>query len=297
MIAVTGASGLIGRALVPRLRADGHDVVRLVRRPPAAPDERRWDPSGSGLDPAHLADVDAVVHLAGAGVGDERWSAERKQVVLRSRVDGTQAVAHAVAASERTTTLLSASAVGFYGHTGDRVTDESGPSGTGFLARVCREWEAATESAKQAGRRVVHLRTGLVLAREGGALGPVLPVFRLGLGAPLGSGRQYWPWISLPDEVGAITHLLTADVRGPVNLVGPEPVTNREFTRVLGRVLRRPTLPLPVPGFVLRVALGEFARDGVLTGQRLDPAVLRASGYSFAHRDLETALRAVLGRP
>lgn len=295
-VAVTGASGLIGGALVPQLRAVGHDVVRLVRRPPSAPDERPWDPSGPGLDPAHLADVDAVVHLAGAGVADERWSAERKQVVLRSRVEGSRAVALAVAASPRTTRLLSASAVGFYGDTGDRVTDESGRSGAGFLAGVCRAWEAATEPAEQAGRRVVHLRTGLVLAAHGGALGPMLRVFRLGLGAPLGSGRQYWPWMSLPDEVGAIAHLLTADARGPVNLVGPEPVTNREFTRVLGRVLRRPTLPLPVPGFALRVALGEFARDGVLTGQRLVPAVLRESGYSFAHRDLETALRAVLGR-
>jgi uncharacterized protein (TIGR01777 family) len=295
-IAVTGASGLIGTALVPRLRREGHDVVRLVRTAPATGDERPWDPSTRTLDPAQLADVDAVVHLAGAGVGDQRWTAQRKKVVLDSRVDGTTAVAEAVAASGRTRVLLSASAVGYYGDTGGRVTDESGPGGRGFLADVCRQWEAATRAASSSGVRVALLRTGLVLARHG-ALGPLLPVFRAGLGAPLGTGRQYWPWISLPDEVGAIVHLLTADVAGPVNLVAPAPVTNREFTKVLGRVLGRPTLPVPVPGFVLRTALGEFAREGVLFGQRLEPAVLERSGYAFEHRDLESALRAVLGRP
>ena len=294
-IAVTGSSGLIGSALVPHLRAQGHDVVRLVRGAPSAPDERSWDPSSRRLDPAVLADVDAVVHLAGAGVADKRWTEARKQVVLRSRVDGTTAVAQGVAASERTTVLLSASAVGFYGDTGDRLTDESGPSGEGFLADVVRQWEAATAPADGAAR-VAHLRTGIVLADEGGALAKQLPVFKAGLGAPLGTGRQHVPWISLTDEVAAITHLLTADVSGPVNLVGPQPVTNREFTKVLGRVLRRPTLPVPVPGVVLKAALGGFAEEGVLVGQRLEPRVLEASGFSFAHRDLETALRAELGR-
>ncbi|HVM26301.1 MAG TPA: TIGR01777 family oxidoreductase [Mycobacteriales bacterium] len=296
-VAVTGSTGLIGSALVPHLRERGHDVVRFVRGTPAGADERSWDPGRRRLDPADLADVDAVVHLAGAGVGDKRWTGSRKAVVLGSRVDGTTAVAEAVAASDRTRVLLSASAVGFYGDTGDRLTDETGASGKGFLAEVCRQWEAATGPAERADTRVVHLRTGIVLAGEGGALGPQLPVFRAGLGAPLGSGRQYVPWISLPDEVRAVEHLLTADVSGPVNLVAPAPVTNREFTKVLGRVLNRPTLPVPVPGFVLKAALGGFAGEGVLVGQRLAPAVLERSGFRFSHTGLEQALRAVLGRP
>lgn len=294
-VAVTGASGLIGSALVPHLRTNGHEVVRLVRGTPTDPDERAWDPSARRLDPAVLADVDAVVHLAGEGVADSRWTTAHKQRVLRSRVDGTTAVATAVAGSERTTVLVSASAVGWYGDTGDRPTDESGPNGEGFLAAVVRQWEAATAPAEESGARVVHARTGLVLAGHGGALQPVLRVTKLGLGAPLGTGRQYWPWISLPDEVAALTHCLTSDdVRGPVNLVAPNPVTNREFTQVLGRVVRRPTLPVPVPAFVLRTVLGAFADEGVLIGQRLEPAVLQRTGFRFAHPELEPALRAVL---
>jgi uncharacterized protein len=295
-IAVTGSSGLIGSALVPHLRGQGHEVVRLVRGTASAPDERSWDPASRHLDPSVLADVDAVVHLAGAGVAAKRWTEQRKQVVLRSRVDGTTAVAQAVAASERTSVLLSGSAVGYYGDTGDRLTDENGPSGEGFLADVVRQWEAATAPAEAAGARVAHLRTGIVMSGDGGALGPQLPVFKAGLGAPLGNGRQYVSWISRTDELAAITHLLTAGVRGPVNLVAPQPVTNREFTKTLGRVLRRPTLPVPVPGVVLKAALGGFAEEGVLVGQRLAPRVLEASGFSFAHRDLEAALRAELGR-
>ena len=294
-VAVTGASGLIGSALVPHLREQGHDVVRLVRGTPSAPDERGWDPAASRLDPQELADVDAVVHLAGEGVADHRWAAAHKARVLRSRVDGTTAVARAVAASERTKVLVSASAVGWYGDTGDRLTDETGANGEGFLADVVRQWEAATTPAEQAGARVVHPRTGLVLSGSGGALEPLLLVTRLWLGAPVGSGRQWWPWISLPDEVAALTHCLTSDdVRGPVNLVAPNPVQNRQFQRTLGRVLRRPTLPVPVPGPVLRVVLGEFAREGVLIGQRLQPAVLERTGFRFAHPTLEPALRAVL---
>jgi uncharacterized protein (TIGR01777 family) len=294
-VAVTGASGLLGRALVPLLRAQGHDVVRLVRGTPDAPDERGWDPATGRLDPSVLEDVDAVVHLAGEGVASHRWTAAHKQRVLRSRVDGTTAVARAVAASPRTRVLVSASAVGWYGDTGDRLTDETGASGRGFLADVVRQWEAATAPAEQAGARVVHARTGLVLAADGGALAPVLRVTRLGLGAPLGSGRQWWPWISLPDEVAALTHCLVRDeVSGPVNVVAPNPVTNREFQRTLGRVLRRPTLPVPVPGFVLRAVLGGFADEGVLSGQRLEPAALLRTGFVFAHPDLEPALRAVL---
>jgi uncharacterized protein (TIGR01777 family) len=293
-IIVTGASGLLGTALVPALRVDAHEVVRLVRGAATARDQATWDPAARRLDPALLADVDAVVHLAGAGVADKRWTSSAKQLVLDSRVDGTTAVAEALAAAagdRRQRTLLSASAVGFYGDTGDRLTDETGATGEGFLADVCRQWEAATAPAERAGVRVAHLRTGIVLTGKGGALAKQLPIFKAGLGAPLGSGRQWVSWISLRDEVAAIRHCLSADVRGPVNLVGPAPVTNREFTKVLGKAVRRPTLPVPIPGFVLRAALGPFAQEGVLTGQRLVPAVLQRTGFAFADPDLASALR------
>lgn len=291
-IGITGASGLIGKALVSDLRAHGHDVVRVVRGAAGGADERPWDPAAGQLDPAHLADLDAVVHLAGAGVADKRWTEARKKVVLDSRVDGTTAVAQAMAQAQGPKVLLSASAVGWYGDTGDRLTDENGPTGEGFLAEVCRQWEAATAPAEAAGVRVAHLRTGIVLSGDGGALGPQLRVFKLGLGAPLGSGRQWLSWISLRDEVAAIRHLLTADVDGPVNLVGPAPVTNKEFTKALGRALHRPTLPIPVPGFALKALLGPFAEEGVLIGQRLQPAVLQRSGFTFAHADVGAALAA-----
>ncbi len=295
-IAVTGASGLIGTPLVQALAGQGHDVVRLVRSPVSAPDERHWD--GTSLDPAAVADRDAVVHLAGAGVADHRWTEDYKRTVLQSRVQGTTAVAAALAAlaaaGEGPRVLLSASAIGWYGDTGDRVTDETGPTGQGFLADVCRQWEASTTAAEQAGLRVAHLRTGIVLSGQGGALKRQALAAKLYAGAPLGSGKQWSSWISRQDEVGAIAHLLTADVSGPVNLVGPAPVTNLEFTRTLNRVLHRPTFPLPVPAFVLRLLLGEFAGEGVLVGQRLVPAVLHDSGYAFAHPDLASALRASL---
>lgn len=293
-IGITGASGLIGTALVPDLRAHGHEVVRFVRGAADAPDERPWDPSSRTLDPAHLADLDAVVHLAGAGVADKRWTDDRKKVVLDSRVDGTTAVAVAMAEAQGPRVLLSASAVGWYGDTGDRLTDETGPTGQGFLAEVCRQWEAATAPAEAAGLRVAHLRTGIVLSGDGGALGPQLPVFKLGLGAPLGSGKQWLSWISLHDEVAAIRHLLTAEVSGPVNLVGPDPVTNAQFTKALGRAVSRPTLPIKVPGFALTAMLGPFAEEGILIGQRLEPAVLQQSGFPFSHGDLDAALRASL---
>ena len=295
-VAVTGASGLIGSALVPHLRAQGHDVVRFVRGTASAPDERPWRPERRELDPAHLADVDAVVHLAGAGVADKRWSTARKRVVLDSRVDGTTTMALGVAASERTTVLLSMSGAGYYGDTGDTSCDESGPTGEGFLAEVTRQWEAATAPA-EAAARVVHMRTGVVLAGHGGALPRMLLPFRVGLGAPLGSGRQYFAWISLPDQLRAVEHLLTADVEGPVNVVAPEQVTNRAFTRTLNDVIGRPGFPVPAPGFALRAALGESAQEMVLIGQRLEPAALERSGFRWEHPDLEGALRAVLDRP
>jgi uncharacterized protein (TIGR01777 family) len=292
-VAVTGASGLIGSALVPHLRSEGHEVVRFVRGAAKAADERPWNPSTRTLDPALLDDVDAVVHLAGAGVADKRWTPAYKEVILRSRVDGTTAVADAIAASGHPQVLLSASAVGWYGDTGDRVTDETGPTGEGFLAEVCREWEAATQPAAGTAR-VAHLRTGYVLAKDALGLGKQVRVAKLGLGAPLGSGRQWTSWITLYDEVRAIAHLLAADVAGPVNLVSLNPVTNLELTKAINRAVHRPTFPVPVPGFALRTGLGPFAAEGVLIGQRLVPAVLERSGFPFTHTDLDAALAAVL---
>lgn len=289
-VGITGASGLVGTALTPALVAAGHQVVRFVRRPSANVDDRLWD--GASMSPDAVADLDAVVHLAGAGVADKRWTKAYKQQVLQSRVLGTGAVARAVAGAG-TPVLLSASAIGFYGDTGDTLTDETGRRGTGFLADVCAQWEAATTPAESASR-VVHLRTGVVLTDTGGALRKQLPIFRAGLGAPLGSGRQWLSWISLYDEIAAVLHLLTADVSGPVNLVGPAPVTNREFTKELGRAVHRRTLPVRVPGPALSLALGPFAKEGVLIGQRLAPAVLERSGFVFTHPDVGSALKAGL---
>ena len=298
-IAVTGLSGLIGSRLVPALRADGHDVLRLVRRTPRSADEHRWAPEHHRIDAGLMADVDAVVNLAGVGIADHRWSPRHKAAVLASRLEATTTISRALAdaAAEdpgRERVLLSASAVGFYGDTGDRVVDETAAAGDDFLARVCVQWEAATDAAVEAGVRVALLRTGLVLG-PGGLLGRMAPLFRLGLGGPLGSGRQYWPWISLDDEVAAIRFLLATPLSGPVNLTAPTPVTNAEFTRALADVVHRPAL-LPVPGAALSLVLGEFARVGVLAGQRAVPARLTAAGFTFARGDLADALRAALGR-
>jgi uncharacterized protein (TIGR01777 family) len=294
-IAITGASGLIGSALVPTLRADGDEVLRLVRRQPTGNDEISWDPARRLLDPQALAGVDAVVHLAGVGVGDARWTTAYKARVISSRVDGTLTIARAVAAApDPPRVLLSASAVGYYGDTGDRFVDESAGAGTGFLAETCVAWERATAPATAAGVRVVKLRAGIVLAKHGGALGKVLPLFRAGLGGRLGSGRQYMSWISLADEIAAIRFLLTAEeISGPVNLTAPTPVTNAEYTATLARTLHRPA-PFVVPGVALRLALGDFAGEGVLAGQRVRPATLQSAGFSFAHDTIEAALDALL---
>ncbi|GAA4327577.1 TIGR01777 family oxidoreductase [Klenkia terrae] len=297
-IAVTGSSGLVGTELVPALRADGHDVIRLVRRTPRTADEHRWDPEHHQVDAGLLADVDAVVNLAGVGIGDKRWTDRYKQEVVASRVDSTTTISSALAQAaaadpDRPRVLLSASAVGFYGDGGDRMLDETSPAGTDFLADVCVQWEAATAPAEAAGVRVAHLRTGLVLG-EGGLMAKLKPLFSLGVGGPMGSGKQYWPWISLRDEVDAIRFLLTADVAGPVDLTGPEPVTNAAFAKALGRVLHRPAL-LPVPGFALSLVLGEFAQLGVLAGQRALPRVLMDAGFTFTHGDVESALRWAVG--
>ncbi|MCE7081546.1 TIGR01777 family oxidoreductase [Streptomyces sp. ST2-7A] len=300
-IAVTGASGLIGSALVRSLRADGHEVVRLVRRAPSAPDEARWDALARdpGTTVAALEGCDAVVHLAGAGVGDRRWTDSYKREIRDSRVLGTTAVAEAVAELAKTGTgprvFLCGSAIGFYGDTGERRVDESAPPGTGFLPEVSVAWEAAAEPAVAAGVRTVFLRTGLVVSRRGGAWGRLFPIFRAGLGGRLGDGGQYWSHISLADHVAATRFLLreTPDaLSGPVNLTAPEPVTNREATAAMGRILGRPTV-FAVPGPALRLALGEFATD-VLGSQRVVPRRLLEAGFRFAHPGIEDAVRAAL---
>lgn len=294
-IAISGASGLIGTALVPRLRAEGHEVVRLVRRPASAPDEITWDPSRRSLDPRSLEGTDAVINLAGAGVGDHRWSDAYKREILDSRVDTTTTIATAIAALDRKpSVLVSASAIGYYGDTGDRAVDETSPAGSGFLADVVVAWEAAADPARAAGIRVVHPRTGLVVAKEGGAWGRLFPLFKLGLGGKLGSGRQYWSWISMRDELAALTTFLSDDrYSGPVNLTGPSPATNAEVTAAMGRVLGRPTL-LPAPAFALKAALGEFSIE-VLGSTRVLPRRLEEHGFVFADTTVESAIRAALG--
>ncbi|MEW2437916.1 TIGR01777 family oxidoreductase [Streptomyces caniferus] len=291
-IAITGSTGLIGTALVRSLRADGHDVVRLVRRAPAAADEVRWDPGRQEVDTAGLVGCEAVVHLAGAGVGDHRWTAAYKQELRDSRVLGTRALASALASLDAPPgVFVSGSAIGYYGDTGDRRTDESAPAGRGFLPELCVAWEDAAKPAEDAGIRTVFPRTGLVVARSGGAWGRLFPLFRLGLGGRLGDGSQYWSFISLTDHIRALRHLIdTGGLSGPVNLTAPEPVTNREVTAVMGHVLHRPTL-FTVPAPVLRAALGEFAGD-VLGSQRIVPRRLLDSGFAFAHPRIIEAVRA-----
>ncbi|MEU6543711.1 TIGR01777 family oxidoreductase [Streptomyces sp. NPDC046859] len=295
-IVVAGSSGLIGAALVRSLVADGHEVVRLVRRAPRAADEVRWDPEGGEVASEVLAGCDAVVNLAGANVGARRWTEAYKQSLRRGRVRGTAALASAMAAlkpGERPRAFVNGSAIGYYGESGERAVDESSPPGGGFLPELCVEWEAAAAPAREAGVRTVFVRTGLVVAREGGAWGRLFPLFRAGLGGPLGDGRQYWSFVSLHDEVAAIRHLLDAEEwSGPFNVTAPEPVTNREITAAMGRVLHRPAL-LPVPAPVLRTVLGEMAGD-VLGSQRVLPKRLLESGFTFAFPDIEGAIRAAL---
>ncbi|MFG2141306.1 TIGR01777 family oxidoreductase [Streptomyces sp. NPDC048650] len=291
-IAITGSTGLIGTELVRSLRADGHDVVRLVRRPPAAADEVRWDPARQEVDTAGLRGCAAMVHLAGAGVGDHRWTAAYKREIRDSRVKGTKAVATALASMDAPPRVfVCGSAIGYYGDTGDRRTDETGAAGTGFLPDVCVAWEHAAGPAQEAGIRTAFARTGLVVARSGGAWGKLFPIFRMGLGGRLGDGSQYWSFISLADHIAALRHLIDTDgLSGPVNLTAPEPVTNREATAVMGKYLNRPTLAT-VPAPVLRAALGEFAGD-VLASQRVIPRRLLDSGFSFSHPHVMDAVRA-----
>lgn len=293
-IAVTGSTGLIGAALVRSLRNDGHEVVRLVRRPASAGDEVEWNPKRQYVDVAGLVGCDAVVHLAGAGVGDHRWTEAYKREIRESRVLGTAAIAEAVASLDTPPqVLISGSAVGYYGDTGDRAVDESAPPGEGFLPSVCVDWEEATAPAEEAGVRTVHARTGLVVAKEGGAWGRLFPLFRAGLGGRLGDGRQYWSFIALHDHIAALRHILdTPELSGPVNLTGPDPVTNAEVTAAMGRVLGRPTL-FTAPAPVLRLALGDFAED-VLSSQRVLPGQLLDSGFPFAFPGIDAAIRSAL---
>jgi uncharacterized protein (TIGR01777 family) len=294
-VLVTGASGFIGSALVPTLATGGHSVRRLVRRVPAREDEFRWDPAAGDVEPAALESLEAAVHLAGETVAG-RWTKDKKERILRSRVDGTRSLSEALARLERPPrVLVAASAIGYYGDRGDEELTEESSSGNGFLAEVVREWEAASRPAEEAGVRVVRLRFGIVLSPAGGALKTMLTPFRLGVAGKLGSGRQWMSWVSIDDVVGAIQYaLVTDELAGVANTVAPNPVTNAEFTKTLGRVLRRPTL-LAVPGPALRLALGEFSREA-LSSARVAPRRLLESGYEFRHPELEPALRHLLGR-
>ncbi len=297
-ILVSGASGLIGSALLPFLRTQGHEVRRLVRRQARAADEVEWNPASGRIDATSAGDIDVIVHLAGAGIADARWTEDRKRVLRESRVAATRALAESLADLPRPPrVVIGGSAIGFYGEGGDSWFDETSPAGGGFLADVTRAWENAWAPLSGAGTRRVYLRTGVVLSPAGGALAKMSPAFRLGLGGRVGNGRQWWSWISIDDLVGAIGHAIEVEaVRGPVNAVAPAPVTSAEFASMLGRVLGRPAI-FPAPAWALRLALGRgLADEALLASQRVRPAVLASTGYRFRHENLEAALRHVLGR-
>jgi uncharacterized protein (TIGR01777 family) len=297
-VVISGASGLIGTALARSLRDDGHRVISLVRRPPQGEDEIRWDPAADDIDRPALEGVDAVVHLAGAGIADKRWTPARRREILESRTHGTVLLAGALAKLDRPPkVLVSGSAVGYYGDGGDAVLTEDSPPGHVFLSTLCEAWEAAAAPAVDAGIRTAFARTGLVLTSKGGSLGKLVPLFRLGLGGRMGGGREYWSWISLTDEVRALRFLLDHEVSGPFNLTGPTPVRNAEVTEVLAKVLHRPAL-LPIPSFGPKLVLGaDLANQLLFLSQRIEPRALLDAGFTFEHPDIETALRAELGRP
>ncbi len=289
VVAIAGSSGLIGSALAAALRAADHPVLRIVRRAPANSEELHWNPESGEFDADALTDVDVVVNLCGVNVADRRWSGAFKQILRDSRITPTEVLAGAVV-DAGVETLINASAVGYYGDTKDRVVDENGRTGSGFLAQLCEDWEAATLPAQYGGVRVVLARTGIVLAAAGGAVRRMRPLFSAGVGARLGSGRQYMPWISMEDEVRALLFAISnPSLSGPVNLTGPAPVTNAEFTTAFGRAVNRPT-PLTMPGFAVRAAFGEFADEGLLTGQRAIPAALERAGFQFHHNTIGEAL-------
>jgi uncharacterized protein (TIGR01777 family) len=294
-VLVSGSTGLIGRALVPALEAAGHRVTRLVR-PPLKPSEDSllWDPPARGPESDALQEFDAVVHLAGENLG-RRWTENQKTRIRASRVTGMALLAQALAAASiPPRALIAASAVGYYGDRGAELLSEESPPGAGFLAEVCRDWEAAAEPAAASGLRVVNLRFGLALARQGGALARMLPPFRIGLGGPIAGGRQYLSWIALDDLVRSILFALTQNsLRGPVNVTAPNPVTNAEFARTLAKVLRRPAL-FPLPALAVRLMFGEMGQELLLSSQRVEPARLVAAGFRFDFPDLEPALRHAL---
>jgi len=289
-VAVTGSTGLVGSALIPLLESAGHEVVRL-RRP------AQWDPETGAADPSAFGGVDAVVHLAGENIAGGRWTAARKERILNSRVKGTKLIAETLGnLPQPPQVLVSASAIGYYGDRGSELLREQSPPGTGFLPDVCRQWEAATDAATRKGIRVVHLRTGIVLSGKGGALRKMLLPFKLGVGGKIGSGEQYWSWISIDDHCAAILHCIQASsLHGPVNSVSPSPVTNLEFTKALGRVLGRPVI-FPLPAFAARLVLGEMSDPLLLASARIEPSKLMASRFIFRHKDPEPALRYVLSK-
>lgn len=284
-IAITGSTGLIGSALVSQLRSEGHTVQRLVRRAPLTPDEVTWDPIAGSVDLAALDGVDAVIHLAGAGVGDKRWNSKYRAEILNSRLLGTTTIAKAVE-SIRPKVFISASAIGYYGETGNRAVIEKDTFGDDFLATVCREWEAAADLAPSV--RTIKIRTGLVLDPTGGALGRMLPLFRFGLGGKLGNGKQWWSWITLHDHIRATHFLLQSQLEGAVNLTSPNPVTNTEFTAALARALHRPAL-FPAPAFALKAALGGFSTE-ILGSKKVIPQTLNEAGFTFDYPQLHPAL-------
>jgi uncharacterized protein (TIGR01777 family) len=288
-IAITGASGLIGTALVGHLKSEGHTVQRLVRRAVVAQDEIQWDPKSGFVDIEALRGVDAVIHLAGVGVGDKRWSKKYRSEILNSRLLGTTAIANAVT-EVKPQVFISASAIGWYGESGNRAVVESDRVGDDFLAAVCREWESAADLAT--GVRTVKIRTGLVLDPTGGALGKMLPIFRFGLGGKLGNGKQWWSWITLHDVIRAITFILENPVAGSVNLTSPNPVTNQEFTSALARAMHRPAL-FPAPAFALKLALGGFSSE-VLGSKKVNPQVLTEAGFTWDYPHITTALSALV---
>ena len=296
-ILITGASGLIGQALTKQLNATGHTTVAAVRREPRRNDEVQWDPTAGEMSPSAFDGVDAVVHLAGAGIGDKRWTDAYKMEILQSRTLGTALLADTMASlDKKPSVFLSGSAIGIYGVRDDTELGEDAAIGTGFLADVCRDWEAASASASAAGIRTVLLRTGIVLSPKGGALKKQLPLFKLGLGGKFGNGKQWQSWISITDEVNAIIHLITSNLSGAVNLTAPNAVTNAEFTRVLASVVSRPAI-LPIPSFGPKLLLGGELADALLfTGQRVVPNALVADGFHFAHPTLDVALRALLNK-
>jgi len=288
-IAITGASGLIGTALVGKLKSDGYTVQRLVRRPTVSPEEIFWNPAQSEIDLDSLAGVDAVIHLAGVGVGDKRWTKKYKSEILNSRLLGTTTIANAVS-QVKPKVFISSSAIGWYGETGNRAVIESDRGGDDFLAAVCREWEAAADLAGDV--RTVKIRTGLVLDPTGGALGRMLPLFRFGLGGKLGNGKQWWSWITLHDHLRAIEFLMENNqISGAVNLTSPNPVTNQEFTSALARALRRPAL-FPAPAFALKAALGGFSTE-ILGSKKVLPGVLQDAGFNFDFPHIGPALDAL----